>query len=293
MKHDEGTIRARLLLMPIWLALGVFFLAPMLMMFKVSLHQRGPERGLTPVENWGEHVSSGKAFENYRDTANLGRYGRVYSRSLWIAVATTALCLLIGYPVAYYMAIVASKRWRNLLLLLAVLPFWTSFLVRMLAWKLILSKEGLLNTMLSAISAPAIELLYTPWAVLIGLVYGELPFMILPLYASLEKMDQKLLEAASDLGANSVERFWRVTIPQTMPGIVAGIVLVFVPSVGQFVVSDILGGGKGALVGNIIEDGFVRNRPLKAAMAFELAAFVMLLLVLYGLYARGRKEQLL
>jgi spermidine/putrescine transport system permease protein len=134
--------------------------------------------------------------------------------------------------------------------------------------------------------------MYTPFAVLVGLVYGELPFMILPLYASLEKMDRTLLEAAGDLGAGPAGRFFRVTVPQTMPGIVAGVVLVFIPSVGQFVVSDILGGAKTALVGNVIERGFIRDRPFKAALAFELTAIVMLMLIVYAIYARKRKEQL-
>jgi spermidine/putrescine transport system permease protein len=133
-------------------------------------------------------------------------------------------------------------------------------------------------------------MLYTPGAVLVGLVYGELPFMILPLYASLEKMDRGLLEAAADLGAGRVERFFRVTVPQTLPGIIAGIVLVFIPSAGQLVVSDILGGSKGALVGNIIQEGFPRNKPLKSAIAFELTAVVGLMLVVYAFYLRRRKE---
>jgi spermidine/putrescine transport system permease protein len=161
----------------------------------------------------------------------------------------------------------------------------------------ILRSEGLLNQALLAagvIHRP-LELLYTPFAVMIGLVYGELPFMILPLYASLEKLDRSLLEAASDLGAGGAGVFRRVTVPLTMPGIVAGVVLVFIPSLGQFVVSDLLGGAKTMLLGNLIQNQYAvaRNQPFGAALAFELTAAVLLLLLAYALYMRKRGEEVL
>lgn len=284
--------RSWLQLFPTWLVLGVFFLAPMAIMLSISFHERGPGGIIQPIEHPGEYFLHGKFLSNYRDSLNPD-YAGVYWRSLWIAVATTGLCLLIGYPAAYYIAIIAHPKRRNLLLALVAVPFWTSFLIRMGAWKLILGTEGVINTFFGSFGIGPMEMLYTPGAVLTGLVYGELPFMILPLYASLEKMDRSLLEAAADLGAGRVERFFRVTVPQTMPGIIAGVVLVFIPSAGQFVVSDILGGSKGALVGNIIQESFSRNKPLKSAIAFELTAVVGLMLVTYAFYLRRRKESAL
>ncbi len=215
-----------------------------------------------------------------------------------MAVATTVLCLLFSFPIAYYVAVLAPARWKNLLLGLIVVPFWTSFLIRTYAWMFILRTEGLLNSVLMGsgwVDRP-LELLFTQTAVMIGLVYGELPFMILPLYASLEKLDRSLLEAASDLGAGSAQSFWRVTVPLTLPGILAGAVLVFIPSLGQFVVSDLLGGARSMLMGNLIQNQFAvaRNKPFGSALAFELTAAVLLLLLAYALYARRRgAEELL
>jgi spermidine/putrescine transport system permease protein len=214
-----------------------------------------------------------------------------------MAVLTTALCLAISYPAAWLIAVRAPRRWKGLLLGLVVVPFWTSFLIRTYAWMFILRGEGLLNQGLLAagvIHRP-LELLYTPFAVMIGLVYGELPFMILPLYASLEKLDRSLLEAAADLGAAGPGVFRRVTVPLTMPGIVAGVVLVLIPSLGQFVVSDLLGGAKTMLVGNLIQNQFAvaRNQPFGAALAFELTAAVLLLLLAYALFMRKRGEEAL
>jgi spermidine/putrescine transport system permease protein len=207
------------------------------------------------------------------------------------------LCLAISYPIAYYIAVLSSPKRKNLLLGLVVIPFWTSFLIRTYAWMLILRTEGLANSVLlqlGIIDQP-MALLYTDFAVMIGLVYGELPFMILPLYASLEKLDLSLLEAATDLGANRVASFFRVTVPLTMPGIVAGIVLVFIPSIGQFVVSDLLGGAKSILVGNLIQNQFAiaRNKPFGSALAFELTALVLVLLLVYALWSRKRGQEVL
>ena len=212
-----------------------------------------------------------------------------------MALLTTALCLVISYPVAYYIAVVAPARRKNLLLALVVIPFWTSFLIRTYAWMLLLRTEGLINTLLLStglIDAP-LNLLYNEMAVMVGLVYGELPFMILPLYASLEKLDLTLLEAAGDLGAHHASTFWRITVPLTMPGIVAGIVLVFIPSIGQFVVSDLLGGAKSMLAGNLIQNQFAvaRNKPFGSAVAFELTAVVLVLLLAYAWYTKRKGQE--
>ncbi|MFL6194499.1 MAG: ABC transporter permease [Thermoanaerobaculia bacterium] len=279
------------LLLPTWLVLGVFFLAPLALMFGVSFAQRGTYGGIRPVENLGEYVGSGAFLSNY--ARSLGEvYLRIGWRSLWMAVLTTALCLLVSFPIAYYLAILSPRRWKGLLLGLVVVPFWTSFLIRTYAWMFILRTEGLLNLVLTGAGLlhHPLELLYTQTAVMIGLVYGELPFMILPLYASLEKLDRSLLEAASDLGAGSAQSFWRVTVPLSLPGIAAGTVLVFIPSLGQFVVSDLLGGARSMLLGNLIQNQFAvaRNKPFGSALAFELTAAVLLLLVGYAAFARRR-----
>ncbi len=283
-----------LLITPAWLVIGLFFLLPLIFIFVISFGARGTYGGLKPIADWGAYLLSGEFLANYRQSLE-PLYWPIYWRSFWMAVVTTGLCLVISYPIAYYIAIIAPARWKNLLLALVVIPFWTSFLIRTYAWVLILRTEGLINTVLmqaGLINAP-LDLLYNEFAVMVGLVYGELPFMILPLYASLEKLDLTLLEASSDLGANHPSTFWRVTVPLTMPGIVAGIVLVFIPSIGQFVVSDLLGGAKSMLVGNLIQNQFAiaRNKPFGSAIAFELTAVVLLLLLAYAWWSKKKGQE--
>lgn len=279
------------LLLPTWLVLGIFFLVPLLLMLAVSFAERGTYGGIKPVEDVGAYVRSGDFLGNY--ARSLGAiYLKIGGRSLWMALLTTALCLAVSFPIAYYLAILAPRRWKGLLLGLVVVPFWTSFLIRTYAWMFILRTEGLVNLVLTGTGLldHPLQILYTQTAVMIGLVYGELPFMILPLYASLEKLDRSLLEAASDLGAGRAGSFWRVTVPLSLPGIVAGIVLVFIPSLGQFVVSDLLGGARSMLLGNLIQNQFAvaRNKPFGSALAFELTAAVLILLLAYAFYARRR-----
>ena len=236
-------------------------------------------------------MRSGAFLANYGRSLQ-GLYLGIGWRSLWLAALTTALAIAVSFPIAYYLAILAPARWKGLLLGLVVVPFWTSFLIRTYAWMFILRTEGLLNLALlgTGLVRHPVELLYTPTAVLIGLVYGELPFMILPLYASLEKLDRSLLEAAADLGAGGAQAFRRVTLPLSLPGLAAGVVLVFVPSLGQFVVSDLLGGARGMLLGNLIQNQFAvaRDQPFGSALAFELMAAVLALLLAYAVYARRR-----
>lgn len=284
------------LLAPTWLVLGVLFVLPLAILFVISFGQRATYGGLKPIDDLGTYITSGAFLSNYvRSFQPI--YLQIYWRSLWMALVTTGLCLLIGYPVAYAIAVVAPPRRRNLLLGLAVIPFWTSFLIRTYAWMFILRSEGLVNRLLlsAGLIRQPLELLYNDFSVLIGLVYGELPFMILPLYASLEKLDLSLLEASSDLGAPHASTFRRVTLPLTMPGIAAGTILVFVPSLGQFIVSDLLGGAKTILAGNLIQNQFAvaRNKPFGSAVAFELAAAVLLLLFAYAAYTKRRGEDVL
>ncbi len=260
---------ALLLLSPALLVLVVLVALPQALMFEASLGQRsvfgGIVHGLQPA--------------NYLRALE-PMYLGIFARSLWLALLTTALTLLFAYPVAYWLALVAPRRHRGALLALVVLPFWTSFLVRMYAWVFLLRSEGPVNMALRAVGLPPLELLYTPAAVLIGQVYGELPFMVLPLFATLERLDRSLLEAAADLGASPARALLRVTLPLTAPGIVAGCVLVFIPSLGAYLAPDLLGGAKTLYVGNLIQGQFAvaRDVPFGAALAFLLLLFVMLLL---------------
>jgi spermidine/putrescine transport system permease protein len=204
-------------------------------------------------------------------------------RSLLLALATTLLCLVVGYPVAWWLGRVAPARYRSALLTLVILPFWTSFLVRMYAWIVVLRSEGVVNNALGVVGLPRLQLLYNDFAVLVGQVYGELPFMIIPLYVSIEKLDAVLLEAAADCGAGPLRTFRSVIVPQTLPGIVAGCVLVFIPSLGAYLAPDLLGGGRTAYIGNLIQSQFAvaRDTPFGAALSFVLSVVVLILLAVF------------
>jgi spermidine/putrescine transport system permease protein len=273
MKNDRTAAVVQVL--PTWAVLGALLLAPLALVFLMSFAPADEFGDAAKVDDLRAYLRTGDFANNYKEAVGPA-FVRTYTRSLRIAVATTILCLLISYPVAYYIAVVAPARWRNLLLAGVAVPFWTSFVIRTSAWKLILWPLGLG---------------YTQTAVLIGLVYGELPFMILPLYASLGKLDKGLLEAAGDLGASGWQTFWRVTVPLTMPGIVAGVVLVFIPSVGQYVVSDLLGGEKAWLAGNLIQFQFTDvtgSKPVGAAVSFVVMAAVLAMLTAYAVYVRRK-----
>jgi spermidine/putrescine transport system permease protein len=208
-------------------------------------------------------------------------YLRAYWRTVWIATSTTFLCALISYPVAYYLALRAPQRWKRSMLVLTVIPFWTSFLIRTYAWILLLRSEGVINSALvttGLIGAP-LKLLYSDFAVLVGQVYGELPFMILPIYVALDRLDIRLLEAAQDLGANRFWTFTRVTLPLSRAGLIAGVVLVFIPSLGAFITPDLLGGAKSVMIGNLIQNQFAQlNQPFGSALSLILTVAVLLLL---------------
>jgi spermidine/putrescine transport system permease protein len=251
-----------LLLAPL-VAWAVFFVvAPALIMLVYSFLQRGTLGGVVYEPTLANYAGVGDPV-----------YLQIVFRSIGYAAVTTIICLLAGYPVAYLIGR-ADERWRNLLLMAVMVPFWTSFLIRTYAWVTILKSEGLLNSLLiqlQLIAAP-LELLYTPGAVVLGLVYTFLPFMILPIYTSVEKLEGALIEAALDLGAGPLRAFSRVIVPLTSPGIAAGVLLVFVPALGIFAVNDILGGGRVDMIGNIIENQFktARNWPFGAALGTSL-----------------------
>jgi len=245
-----------------------FFLVPIFYLLAVSFAERSP---------YGT-IAWALGLRNYA-RAFQPTYLEIYWRSIWMALFTTALCAVLGFPVAYAIALRVPARWKSALLLLVVIPFWTSFLIRTYAWMVIFRTEGVINTVLMGLhlTDEPLRLLYTPLAVFVGLVYGELPFMILPLYAVLQKIDPALLEAAQDLGASRVATFIKVTLPLSAPGLVAGSVLVFIPSVGAFVTPDLLGGARTMMVGNLIQNQFalVRDQPFGSAVAFLLTFAVL------------------
>ena len=257
------SLTAWMLVAPLFLWVTAFVLAPALIMLVYSFCERG---------TLGSVVFR-FTLANYAAVLDQ-TYLQIVVRSLVFAAATTVICLFLGYPVAYYIGRAPEAR-RNTLLMLVMVPFWTSFLIRTYAWVTILKSEGLLNSLLlhyQLVAAP-LELLYTRGAVLLGLVYTFLPFMILPIYTSVEKLDAGLIEAAFDLGAGPLRAFSRVVLPLTSPGITAGVLLVFVPALGIYAVNDILGGSRVDMIGNIIENQFkgnARNWPFGAALGIAL-----------------------
>lgn len=260
--------------------LMAFFALPMLLMLGVSLMPRGTYGGVEP----------GFTLEHYRRFFDPVYLQVLWRTVLWAAI-TTAICLLAGYPLAW--AIAASRKRRAFLLFLVVLPFWTSFLVRTFAMIFLLRDTGLINSALLGLGVieEPVALLYTPFAVLTGLVYGFLPLMVLPIYASLEKLDPAMLEAAELLGARPMARFVRVALPLSLPGVIAGILLVFVPSMGSFLTADLLGGAKQVMIGNLVQNQFTsaRNWPFGAAASFAVMA-VVLAAVWLSLRIRDRED---
>jgi spermidine/putrescine transport system permease protein len=262
----------------LWFWLVAFALLPNLLVAIASFLTRGDS----------EFVAFTLTLSSYRRLLD-PLYLDVLLDSLWLASVTTTLCLLLGYPFAYLLTR-SPARWRPLLLLLVIVPFWTSSLVRIYAMMIVLKTQGLLNQTLLGLGliAEPLELLYTEPAVILGMLYTLLPFMILPLYAALEKLDDRLIEAACDLGAGKMTIFLRIVVPLTLPGIIAGSLLTFLPGLGMFYVADLLGGAKTLLVGNLIRDQFLsaRDWPFGAAASVLLTLLMGLLLWAYYLSAR-------
>lgn len=221
--------------------------------------------------------------ENYQNLFN-NEYLRVFWDSIWLSLQTTVICLLVGYPFAYILAN-APKRWKSTLVMLLMLPFWTNSLIRTYGWNTLLRTEGIVNHFLQGIGLikQPLEMLYTDGAVLLGMVYALLPFTVLPLYTSIEKLDGSLLEAGSDLGASQLHIFTRIILPLTMPGIFAGSIQTFIPSLGFFFISDMMGGAKTMYIGNLIKNQFLsaRNWPFGAALSIVLIVITLILMKLY------------
>ena len=280
--HDHQSLRSRTsrfscpscwLAAPGLLWLGVFFLLPLGLVFAISFASRG---------NYGGIIWELTAV-NYLDLFH-PLYGKILGQSLWYAAVTTVMCFLLGFPLAYVIAR-SPARWQPFLLLLVMLPFWTNFLVRTYAWMVLLRHDGLINRVLlgmGLIDVP-LDLLYTPSAVVIGLVYGYLPFMVLPIYVAVERLNPLLVDAAWDLYASPWGVLTRIVFPLTKPGIVGGCILVFIPSIGSFITPDLLGGARSMMIGNLIQHEYlvVRDWPLGSALSFVLMAIVMAAVMAY------------
>lgn len=291
--HNPHARRPRVwgwvLLAPMLVWLGLFVVAPALILLAYSFASRGPLGAVRFGFSWDNYAriflpSDGRMI-----------YVDILGRSIGYAALTTALCVAIGYPVGWFIARRAPAL-RERLLMLVMIPFWTSFLIRTYAWIAILKSEGLLNGLLKAsgavphVFAEPLDLLYTPTAVVIGLVYAYLPFVILPVYASAEKLDASLIEAAHDLGAGPLRVFREVIVPLTWPGIAAGMLLVFVPAIGMFAITDLMGGARVPMIGNVIQNQFTKalNFPFGAALG---VVFTLLFILSYAVlqWTGGRK----
>jgi spermidine/putrescine transport system permease protein len=280
----EGRRRA-FLIAPSVLTIGLFMLVPVFIMAAISFMERGSGGGVA----WNSFTTEPYVqflFERDLDDSLLLNtdYLQIFFRSIWLAALTTALTLVVGLPTALYMALQPERR-RNLLIFLVTIPFWTNLRVRTYAWILLLRNNGLIDQVLMGLGlrSEPLGVLYTTFSIAVGLTYTFMPFMVLPIYASLEKMDWRLVEAAYDLGANRLRALRRVVVPLAMPGIAAGCILVFVPCLGAFVTPELLGGGKALMIGNLIQSQFgaARNWPFGAALSMALLASVLLAMMLY------------
>lgn len=263
----------KLLVAPALLWLSIFFVIPLLIVVAVSFAGRTP---------YGQVIFSFTIYNYLRFLEPL--YLKIFADTLVVAIVTTLATILMGYPLAYTIAQL-PKKWQQPGLILVMIPFWINFLIRSYAWVIILRSQGVVNTLLlnlGLIDQP-LQMLYNDMAVMLGMVYALLPFMVLPIYVSIEQLDTRLLEAASDLGAKPLTAFRKVTLPLTMPGIAAGTILVFISSLGMFVVPDVMGGAKSALIGNLIQNQFLsaRDWPFGSALSIVLAVLSLVLIILY------------
>jgi spermidine/putrescine transport system permease protein len=284
-KSAQGTLLA----LPTMLWMMGLLIIPLILTAVVSFGQRSPDGNVIytfSLDNYARLFGYSTNCDNGQTSCFDPLYLSIMGRSLSLAFNTTVLVILLAYPLAYFIARAQPKK-RNTYLFLVLIPLWTNFVIRVYAWMILLRQEGVINMVLGSIAHlfnipfEPLEMLYTPGAVLVGMVYEFLPFMILPIYTSLEKIDSSLYEAAADLGANAVRTFTRVTLPLSMPGVVAGTILVFIPVMGTFIVSDILGGRQVILVGNLIQRQFLDARDPTFGSAASLILMVMTLIVTY------------
>lgn len=281
---------------PPLLYLAVFFAAPVLIMVLASFRYPGEFGGLAPlfVEEAGDrHLDL--TTENYGRFFADALYLQLFLKSMVYAALTAVFCLLASYPLALLIAR-SAKKYRDIMVLLVILPFWSNFLIRVYAWIIILGPQsvfvGALNGFLGWFGIEPVTLLYTSFAVVVGMVYVHLPFMVLPLYANLDKHDPALLDAAQDLGASAWQRFWRITFPLSLPGVYAGAALVFIPAFGMFAIPDLLGGTEGIMIGNVIKQQFLDSRdwPFGSVLSIVLTAMAVLLAAAAAWYARRTRS---
>ena len=270
------------LALPTILWLVIFFVLPLAVVLVFSFMSRG--RGGVAIMPF--------TVEHYQRTFDV--FFIILQRSIGLAALTTIVCLIVGYPLAFFISTRRRRIVQQITLFLVILPFWTNFLIRTYAWRILLGEEGTINGLLLSLGiiSDPLPLLNTQLAVLIGLVYGFLPFMVLPIYASVERFNFRYVDAAHDLGANDVRTFTRVVLPLTLPGVLAGCALVFIPSVGAFVTPDLLGGTKGLMIGNLINKQFggSGNMPLGSALSIVMMAVVMISLLVY-VFANRREAR--
>lgn len=274
----------------------IFFAIPTLIMLFASFRYPGEYGGLAPWYYFEDgQLSFDLTLENWQRLFESPIYLQIFAKSMAYAIFTTLMCILMGYPLALKIAR-ASKGKREFLLLLVILPFWSNFLVRIYSWMIILSPAGALtqsiNDVLAIFNIAPISLMFSPTAVIICLIYVHLPFMILPLYANLEKHNPALLDAAQDLGANAWQRFWKVTWPLSLPGIYAGSILVFIPVLGMFAIPDLLGGTHGLMIGNVIKQQFVESRdwPFGSVLSIVLTVAAVLIVLIGAKLGQPRSK---
>jgi putrescine transport system permease protein len=278
--------KAAVIGMPMVFLLFVF-LVPFLVVFKISLSEMDTVF-FKDVLTWADGVLTLQVkLGNYYSLTQDSLYIQTYLSSIKFAAITTAICLLIAYPFAYFMARSPADK-RPALLMLVMLPFWTSFLLRVYAWKMLLADTGVFNNIAMALGliAEPVKMMNTPFSLVLGMVYTYVPFMILPLYANLVKMDLRLLEAALDLGATPWQAFWRITVPLSKSGIIAGSMLVFIPCVGEFVIPELLGGPQTLMIGRVLWDEFFSNNdwPMAATVAVVMVLLIIVPLALFNKY---------
>jgi spermidine/putrescine transport system permease protein len=275
----QASTRRALLLAPATAWFAAMLVLPLVFVFVFSFGERGPAGGYVPAFTLAQYANLPARFTAFQNTLVLAPLG-------------TLAALIVAYPLAYYLAVRASPRWRTLLLVMVIVPFWTSILIRTYAWIFILGGQGV-PKLLEYIGLESIRLINTPFAVLVGIVYGYLPLMVFPIYVSLEKLDKRLLEAAADLGSPPWRSFWQVTLPLSIPGVATGCMLVFILLMGEFLIPALLGGGKVFFIGNALVDLFLQSRNWAFGSAVA-ATLVILMLVIVSLYMklmmRGQRQ---
>jgi spermidine/putrescine transport system permease protein len=279
----------RLFAYPYIIWLGIFIIVPLLLVLHYSLTGVNPD-GSTyyTLENYARFFEASYEGEPFFSRI----YVSVTLRSIWLALISTVCCFILGYPVAYIMAGKGFSE-KSFILFLFMVPMWMNFLLRTYAWLTILERNGIINTFLRHVGLPTIDLLYTDAAVVLGMVYNFLPFMVLPIYTVLKKMDINIIEAAQDLGANSLKIFLRVVFPLSLPGVISGITMVFMPGVSTFIISNLLGGSQYVLIGNLIEQQFllVGNWRFGSAIAVVLMVLVLISMAIFALVDRQKDDE--